>query len=607
MLDDHSLVEITRIVISSDASADVNTLATIADKEYEDRLSECGFEILEDAIDRVTFEFEEIRQSADETYIKMNARGKNLTQWENFKGKFAELLPDEDKENGLRARWNRAVEAATDKYIAYYPDDKPLQEILPDNSFFALISRILLYEFSTGKTKEQIEDVKKKFPNFIKLTQYRFTGEIPFVPFDEFQDIKDSLGKNDLSVVEKCIRFISRVTGNGGSFFSKHYFPYWEQEKTLWQVIFKPNNDEERDFGLALYEYVNKFKEEEQDILAVRLITNILENDASDDRIGDCLKFFGNGPTLYGEAIFESDVAQVAEEIRKGYIYSLEDKALMESMQQLEVSLRGRIRIAVLDLSKNVKDGLTEAFDTETVKRRINTTNKLLETWTSLQNDNERAGYFFDKVIPALPFDIKSEVSLNFDPSGLADLIRSGNDASLQHTLVDGEECPVFSGEGFERDWRSVLQNKEFQSKFREKGQRIQKHRWGGLYLYRKSHVTDALPISDYRIDLLTNSEFEKALRKIWPESADKQQVNLPQINDVDTVSFRMENGLRCYLHRNGFSVVAFGERGTRLRDEWISYEDVSTRIPEFLSKLGQLTFDGFVAQGMGTTEAVPN
>ena len=462
---------------------------------------------------------------------------------------------------------------------------------------------LLLYESRMGNTKEQIEVFKKDFPNFIKLTQYRFTGELPFVPFDEFERIiKEHLGKNHLAtVVEKCIRFISRVTGNGGSFFSKHYFPYWKQEKTLWQVVFKPNNDAERDFGLALYEYVNRFKEEEQDFLAVRLITNILENETSENRIGDSLKFFDNGPTLYGEAIFESDVTQqVAEEIRKGYIYTHEDGGLVGSMQELEVSLQGRIRIAVLDLSKNIKDGLADAFDSETVKGRINATKALLKQWTSLPSDNNRADYFFDKIIPALPFHIQSEISLNFDSSGLANLIRSGNDVCLQNTLVDGKASPVSSWEGFERDWRSVLQNKEFQSLFKE-GQRIQKHRWGGLYLYWKSHVTDALPISDYRIDLLTDSEFERALRKIWPESPEKQ-IDLPRINDVDTVSFRMENGLRCYLHRNGLSVVAFGERGTRLREEWTSYEDISARIPDFLSKLGQLTFDGFVAQGIEVT-----
>lgn len=580
--------------ITSGAMA--RTLATIA--KYENRLSEYSFEVLEDAIERVTFEFEEIRQSADETYIKMNARGKTLTQWENFKGKFAELLPDDDKKNGLRARWNRAVEAATDEYIALSRVGTPLHELLPDVSFFALVARILLYESGKGDD----------FPNLALLGAFQFDKKaVPFVPFDEFKAVMDALGKDRFSVVEKCICFIIRVTGNRDDFFSKNYFPYWdsEQKTALWAAIFKPSNAMERNFGLVLYEYVNKFKEEEQDILAVRLITNLLENDASDDRIGDCLKFFANGPTLYGKAISESSVAQVAEEIRKGYIYTHEDGDFVASMQKLEVFLHGRIRIAIFDLSKNIKDGLADAFDAETIKRRTNTTNELLEKWTSLQSDNEREDYFFDKVIPALPFDIQSEVILNFDPTGLANLIRSGNDKCLQHTLVDGKANPVFSGEGSERDWRSVLQNKKFQSIFRE-GQRIQKHRWGGLYLYWKSHVTDALPISDYRIDLLTDSEFERALREIWPESPEKQ-IDLPRINDVDTVSFRMENGLRCYLHRNGLSVVAFGERGTRLREEWASYEDVSASIPDFLSKLGQLTFDGFVAQGMGMTGSVPN
>jgi len=580
-------------------SSMAQTLETIANDE---RLKNYTFEQLVSGLNNVEFEFEQIKQDADYTYIKMNARGKTLTQWENFKGKFSELLKAND--NSACNSWNCDIEKATNKYIALQKEDLPLQEILPDDSFISLVARILLYELC----KSQNNDNTDEFPNLVLLTKHIFNGKapMPFVPFEEFQKIKDRIKDEFIVVAYRITRFILQVVGDEK--FATNYYPYWEfdKRKTLWETILKPDNERERDFGLILYEYTNYNKFLGQKISdgdfssAVRLITNIVENDASNDRVKHCIHFFDNGASLYGlNHLDPGDAWQIAEEIQKGFIYSYA-QSCKKKMQDLESMLHGRVRIAILDLSKNIKDVFSNCFDVTKINHRIDKTLSILKDWFESQDNNERKRFYFERIIPNLDWKLQDDIVFDFEPAGLLNIFRTRNDACLQHTLIDGNQSIEHSSQGsWDRDWRDILKTETMQS-IVESRNKIRWHRNSGrYYLYTTSIITHAYPISDYRIDVLFDQAFAYSVGDIrWHNT--ESAVNLKDVlrmNDAATTSFRMGNNLQCYFYKDEIHVRAYDDRqGKILKDQTCSYDDFKDNIPSFLQYICSLKRDVFLS-----------
>ena len=432
-----------------------------------------------DALNRVVFKLESIDQDANKTYIKMNARGKTLTQWENFKGKFSELLSDKE----TIKTWNEQIENATNKYIEHHSKNDNLLDIIPDDSFFSLVARILFYEAFKSSNKNDI--TTDDFPNISSLIGYNFPipskepkmtdsssqKPLPFVPFDEFRKITNKIKNNNTersldTIAKMFLSFLLNVVQVQSDFFSCNYYPYWQEgNKTLWDTILKPSSDSERYFGLVLYEYVNYDQFGEKLHLhpkAIRLITNIVEN-TSEKCIQHCMDFFINGPDLYGNTYSDpKGVWQVAEEIQKGYIYANPGDFDLKDLQRLEDSLHGRIRIAILDLQNKIKD-VTFNNSIEyyaSLVKRIENVQSVLVKWNNVTDDKQRAKMLFGEIVPRLDWNNTHDVPLNFKPIGLVDLIRSDIDSCLQRTIADGNapiDFPKNEISENRRDWRSVL------------------------------------------------------------------------------------------------------------------------------------------------------
>jgi len=189
---------------------------------------------------KVTFSLQ-IDNFADDIYMKMNARGLQLTQWENFKGKFAELLFGVGGKS-IQSKWNEKIEKLSNIYFSRSSNH------LPDNSFFALMARVAVYEtkLSQDQTSAKIGGQIEKLANFTQWDK-----ELPYVPFDDFTAVQlekyDDFADNVLRLI---IFILSKKRANRS--------PYWQTERTLFQSVFEPQNQNELDLSWLLFAYCRK-------------------------------------------------------------------------------------------------------------------------------------------------------------------------------------------------------------------------------------------------------------------------------------------------------------------------------------------------------------
>ena len=214
-------------------------------------------DVLEVIASKIRFELK-IDAFGDDIYMKMNARGLQLTQWENFKGKFSEELCEDIKET-----WDNEMEELSNLYFTCSSE----QHELPDNAFFALYARIMAYE-----ARKSGVDCGNSIKHLAAYTHNHNTWsqiELPFVPYSDFSGIT-----NNGSVAKTCVKMLKTVLDH-----YKKIVPYFG-DRTLFETFFHPKNKNDLDFTLCCYEYFKKFDNiETKDFLkALRLIWNILEN-----------------------------------------------------------------------------------------------------------------------------------------------------------------------------------------------------------------------------------------------------------------------------------------------------------------------------------------
>lgn len=114
----------------------IRMLSTIHEEWYKHQNTITADDVLEAIASQIRFELK-IDAFGDDIYMKMNARGLQLTQWENFKAKFSEDLCEDKKES-----WDKEMEELSNLFFTC----SNKQHELPDNAFFALYARIMAYE-----------------------------------------------------------------------------------------------------------------------------------------------------------------------------------------------------------------------------------------------------------------------------------------------------------------------------------------------------------------------------------------------------------------------------------------------------------------------------
>ena len=282
----------------------IRMLSTIHEEWNKHQDSITAEDILEAIASKIRFNLK-IDAFGDDIYMKMNARGLQLTQWENFKGKFSEDLREDKKE-----WWVKEMEELSNRFFTCSDE----QHELPDNAFFALYARIMAYEarkpgVDCGNSIKQLAAYTHNHNTWSQI-------ELPFVPYSDFSGITNNESIAS-TVAETCVKMIKTVLDN-----FKEIVPYFGDNK-LFDTFFHPQNRNELDFTLCCYEYFKKFVNEDVDtnnfLKALRLMWNILENvdrqyENPDYRVELVKKFTDLGDqTLYSPQIKEKIIDSNAD------------------------------------------------------------------------------------------------------------------------------------------------------------------------------------------------------------------------------------------------------------------------------------------------------
>ena len=278
----------------------IRMLSTIHEEWNKHQDTITAEDVLEAIASKIRFELK-IDAFGDDIYMKMNARGLQLTQWENFKGKFSEDLCEDKKE-----WWVKEMEELSNHFFTCSDE----QHELPDNAFFALYARIMAYE-----ARESGVDCGNGIKELAAYTHNHNTWsqiELPFVPYSDFSGITNNESIAS-TVADTCVKMIKTVLDR-----YQEIVPYFG-DRTLFETFFHPKNKNDLDFTLCCYEYFKKFdKIETKDFLkALRLMWNILEN-VQDNRVELVKKIIDlEDKTLYSRQIKEiigSNAPEQAEE-----------------------------------------------------------------------------------------------------------------------------------------------------------------------------------------------------------------------------------------------------------------------------------------------------
>ena len=278
----------------------IRMLSTIHEEWNKHQDTITAEDVLEAIASKIRFELK-IDAFGDDIYMKMNARGLQLTQWENFKGKFSEDLCEDKKE-----WWVKEMEELSNLFFKRSDE----QHELPDNAFFALYARIMTYE-----ARESGMDCGNGIKELAAYTHNHNTWsqiELPFVPYSDFSGITNNESIAS-TVAATCVKMIKTVLDR-----YQEIVPYFG-DRTLFETFFHPKNKNDLDFTLCCYEYFKKFdKIETKDFLkALRLMWNILEN-VQDNRVELVKKIIDlEDKTLYSRQIKEiigSNAPEQAEE-----------------------------------------------------------------------------------------------------------------------------------------------------------------------------------------------------------------------------------------------------------------------------------------------------
>ncbi len=243
-----------------------------------------GVDDLWNKLDSIDFYFKDIEEMklTDEIYIKMNSRGKPLTDFEHFKAELLKVIRDEggEMEEAAKRIGLKIDREWTDMLWGYRDSDN-----LVDNGFlrfFRIISRILIYKadksFSEFQKADDFELLDRLYKNRPENVEYLERA------FDCFADIhKAGLGKvsSEETQVERFFnKFLSDVHEEGKVVVPKQIRPHDILRAIVDDAAFKKNTT---DWIVMLYsflQYLMNLDEIGEDDFRrrLRIVVNLLKN-----------------------------------------------------------------------------------------------------------------------------------------------------------------------------------------------------------------------------------------------------------------------------------------------------------------------------------------
>lgn len=354
----------------------------------------------------ITFHFVDMGEHklSDETYVKMNARGKNLTPFENFKASLEQYL-DEKQETVLLNRFKGKYDEAKKEYsgvdgiwLNLFWDElnsgKDEKE-LPDSRMMSFFNRHFMnvwrcwYAIHLRSDKErkvltgQAEEIQKNHDDFNdRITKIPlYPSKDDFVSWDIYQHILDNCG------VDACLNPIFNILDilcEDSHSIKNHSQAVWNRindNKNKWNLfqgyINNINNRETYPSRVAFFALLNYYRENEgleKTSLSqwMRIVWNIIENSTIDS------------PETYAAAL--RLINELSEHSHNIYVFLSDDKSVFVSDHakvQVKEEIAKAKQILAEDGSIRKYDGLCKNKDGES-----------FNTWEDVIIEAEQFAFF---------------------------------------------------------------------------------------------------------------------------------------------------------------------------------------------------------------------
>lgn len=265
---------------------------------------------------------------SDDLYIKMNARGKQLTSFENFKADLVGYIREKTQDNPQE--WNNlldAKEGIPNKMDTTWTDifwKNKSQDNRIDDIYFAFLNRFFLCELICQKVDDKYRERIAETSSFRYL--YGKEGNDASIKYEDFGKYKYDNKEIPKTFFESLKAVLDNYTENPNLFF-----PKWVETEFQFIPQYRNNTistlgQKERVVFLAVCRYLEKGKIDDSFKQWMRIVWNIVENNDAGmigamrliDELGEhsheIYKFMANEDTkIKSEAAKE----QVNEEIAK--------------------------------------------------------------------------------------------------------------------------------------------------------------------------------------------------------------------------------------------------------------------------------------------------
>ncbi len=241
----------------------------------------------------ITFHFVDMGEHklSDETYVKMNARGKQLTPFENFKASLEQYLEGKKEEN-LKNRLKGEIDGKwLDLFWDVVNNGKEGEKELPDSLMMSFFNRHFMNVWQCWYATILKTDELDKFNDRIQKEMPLFPTKDDFVSFDIYSYVMDKCGV-DKCGVEKCLTPIFNICdalSKTDNKIKNDCQAVWNRDSNTndkWDLFHNDTKDEtykSRAAFYALLKYYEKNQETQETQkpeLAqwMRIVWNIIEN-----------------------------------------------------------------------------------------------------------------------------------------------------------------------------------------------------------------------------------------------------------------------------------------------------------------------------------------
>lgn len=332
----------------------------------------------------ITFHFVDMGEHklSDETYVKMNARGKSLTPYENFKASLEQYLGDKDRKDLL----SRLKEKVDGKWLDLFwnvvnKDNKDGEKELPDSAMMCFINRHFMNVWRCwyGQNKESDNE---RFNQRIIADMPLYPTKDDFVSWEIYQNVLDNCGINEcltpiFNIWDKLCDEQNNIDENSQAVWNRRGNKKW--------ILYEgtKNNDNRRETypsRVAFYALLRYFEKERiGTTLAqwMRVVWNIIENstiDSSDtyqsalslidklskncddiyDALANHFDDFQLGSQYHAQNQVKEEIAK-AEQIRQGNLRA-DEKSREDVIIEAEsyAFFKGAIRFLFTDSEGNI-------------------------------------------------------------------------------------------------------------------------------------------------------------------------------------------------------------------------------------------------------------